>query len=196
MSKTRVKRRRLRGAFSGAICCLRSLVLLVLVSLTLQALVRTFLCVCALHVLSCLLLCVCSRASCAGCCASCCAGALVRPALSCPTRPRILLRAKANDCSLAQLALRMLSRLLLCTRSCASCSACALANLTLHARSTCALVVSLALHLCSRAFELSWQVSTRVVVYANTCRHTDCGAELWLCTLFRIVPELRKIAPE
>ena len=43
--------------------------------------------------------------------------------------------------------------------------------------------------------ELSWQISAREMVKSNTCKCTDCGAELWLCTLFGFAPELRKIAP-
>ena len=44
--------------------------------------------------------------------------------------------------------------------------------------------------------ELSWQISARVMLNANTCKHTDCRAELWLWTFFAIEPALRKIAPE
>ena len=44
--------------------------------------------------------------------------------------------------------------------------------------------------------ELSWQISARGVVSANTRKRTDCVAELWFCTFFAMAPELRKIAPE
>lgn len=38
--------------------------------------------------------------------------------------------------------------------------------------------------------ELPWQISD------GTYKHTDCGADLWLCTLFGIAPELWKSAPK